>query len=103
MSQVESTVTRSPREREEQDKTMRINIKRISAPSPMQAKEFRKVFELYDADKNGLIDIKELTAMVTNLQGKQPTEEEVQRMMSESDLNQDGCIDFDDFCYLMTR
>lgn len=80
-----------------------INVKRLSSPSPAQVQNFRKVFELYDTDNNGVIDITELEQMVTNLQKRKPTKTELERMMKEVDLNNDGHIDFSEFCFLMTR
>ena len=77
--------------------------KRITTLSPSQVQDFKKAFEVYDTDGNGFIDIDELEQMVTNLQNKKPSRDELQQMMNEVDLNKDGRIDFSEFCYLMTR
>ena len=70
--------------------------------SEEQRKELQDVFDQFDKDKDGKISGLELgNAMVS--MGQNPTEEEINEMMREVDLNQDGKIDFDEFMILMTR
>ena len=67
-----------------------------------QRKELQDVFDQFDKDKDGKISAKELENAMQSM-GQNPTVDEVQEMMREVDLNQDGKIDFDEFMYLMTK
>ena len=49
-----------------------------------QIVELRGVFEMFDVDGSGAIDVKELKQVMQNL-GMNPTDEEVHRMMQEAD------------------
>lgn len=52
---------------------------------------FRRVF---DKDQNGLISSTELRRVMTNL-GEKLTEEEVEDMIKEADMDGDGMINYD--------
>ena len=70
--------------------------------SEEQRKELQDVFDQFDKDKDGKISgLESENAMMS--MGQSPTEEEINEMMREVDLNQDGKIDFDEFMILMTR
>ena len=70
--------------------------------SEEQRKELQDVFDQFDKDKDGKISGLELRNAMVSM-GQSPTEEEINEMMREVDLNQDGKIDFDEFMILMTR
>ena len=70
--------------------------------SEEQRKELQDVFDQFDKDKDGKISGLELGNAMMSM-GQNPTEEEINEMMREVDLNQDGKIDFDEFMILMTR
>ena len=70
--------------------------------SEEQRKELQDVFDQFDKDKDGKISGLELGNAMMSM-GQSPTEEEINEMMREVDLNQDGKIDFDEFMILMTR
>ena len=65
-----------------------------------QITELKGVFEMFDVDQSGAIDVKELKQVMQNL-GMNPTDEEVQRMMQEADEDDSGAIDFIEFAKLM--
>ena len=67
-----------------------------------QRKELQEVFDQFDKDKDGKISSKELENAMQSM-GQNPTVDEVNQMMQEVDLNQDGKIDFDEFMTLMLR
>ena len=67
-----------------------------------QRKDFQDIFDQFDKDKDGKISGKELQNAMFSM-GQNPTEDEINEMMREVDLNQDGKIDFDEFMILMTK
>lgn len=60
----------------------------------------KEVFESFDKDGNGSIDLKELNTIMRSL-GYSPTQEQLQNMLRKGDKNHDGSIDFDEFVALM--
>jgi len=56
----------------------------------------RKVFDSFDKDKNGSIDIGEIKALAKEL-GHEITDSDVQKIFSEIDTNKDGKISFEEF------
>jgi len=56
----------------------------------------RKVFDSFDKDKNGYIDINEIKALSKEL-GHEISETDVQKIFSEVDTNKDGKISFGEF------
>ena len=68
-----------------------------------QRSKFREDFERYDRDKNGFITIDELKHVVKERTGINISEKHVERMFSEVDCNEDGFIDYQEFCFLMTK
>ena len=68
-----------------------------------QRSKFREDFERYDRDKNGFITIDELKHVVKERTGINISEKHLERMLSEVDCNEDGFIDYKEFCFLMTK
>ena len=68
-----------------------------------QRSKFREEFERYDRDKNGFITIDELKHVVKERTGINISEKHLERMLSEVDCNEDGFIDYKEFCFLMTK
>ena len=64
--------------------------------------EFKAAFELFDKDRDGAINNKELGTVMRNL-GQNPSEEELKQMINEIDLDKNGVIDFNEFLYLMVK
>ena len=64
--------------------------------------EFKAAFELFDKDRDGAINNKELGTVMRNL-GQNPSEEELKQMIKEIDMDGNGVIDFNEFLYLMVK
>lgn len=62
--------------------------------------ELREAFKLFDLDGSGTISRDELKTLMKNL-GQALTDEEVEAMIDEVDINRDGEISFDEFQALM--
>ncbi|MGF1924183.1 MAG: EF-hand domain-containing protein [Bacteroidia bacterium] len=58
--------------------------------------ELIEAFEVFDRDGNGLISAAELRHVMTNL-GKKLTEEEVDEIIREADIDGDGGINYEEF------
>ena len=58
------------------------------------------MFSIFDKDKNGIIDIKEMGVVMRAL-GQNPSKQELRDIMREFDENKDGVISFDEFLDLM--
>jgi len=63
---------------------------------------YRHAFEAFDTDKTGDITIEELAAVFRSL-GQNPSETELQDIISEVDTDRDGTISFSEFISMMTR
>ncbi len=57
---------------------------------------------MFNKDKDGAITARELGNMMRSI-GQNPTDEEVNAMIKEVDLNSDGKIELDEFITLMSR
>ncbi|EYC33919.1 hypothetical protein Y032_0001g165 [Ancylostoma ceylanicum] len=65
-----------------------------------ELQEFAQAFKMFDKDGNGTMNIKELGVAMRTL-GMNPTEEELQNMVNEYDVDGNGKIDFGEFCKMM--
>ena len=61
----------------------------------------REAFRAFDKNGNGFISAAELRHVMTNL-GERITDEEVDEMMREADIDGDGQINFEEFVAMMT-
>ncbi|XP_029470677.1 calmodulin-like isoform X1 [Rhinatrema bivittatum] len=64
-------------------------------------KEITEAFRVFDRDNNGFISAAELRHILTNL-GEKMTEEEVNEMIQEADVDQNGQINYEEFVQMMT-
>merc|ERR1712188_96080 len=64
--------------------------------------EFREIFNLVDTDGSGEISREELGELISTL-GLKASQEELDRMIDEIDKDNDGTIDFDEFCSVMSH
>ena len=62
--------------------------------------EIAEAFRIFDKDGNGFISAQELANVMTSL-GERLTEAEINEMIKEADLDQDGQISLDEFKQLM--
>jgi Ca2+-binding EF-hand superfamily protein len=62
-------------------------------PQNLCSEQFRKAFNTFDKDGNGLITVKEFQKAMAGL-GKQLSEKKVKKIMKEVDLDGDGCINY---------
>lgn len=62
--------------------------------------EIREAFKVFDKDANGLISATELRHVMTNL-GEKLTDEEVDEMIREADVDGDGQINYEEFVKMM--
>ncbi|XP_026423629.1 calmodulin-like protein 11 isoform X1 [Papaver somniferum] len=67
-----------------------------------QIVEFQEAFCLFDKDGDGCITIEELATVICSLD-QNPTEEELQDMIKEVDVDGNGTIEFGEFLSLMAR
>ncbi|KAJ2880140.1 hypothetical protein H4R27_004901 [Coemansia aciculifera] len=65
-----------------------------------EEEELKEAFRVFDKDGNGFISAAELRHALTNL-GEKLTQEEVDEMIQEADVNGDGQIDYDEFVKMM--
>ncbi|CAL5400737.1 unnamed protein product [Camellia sinensis] len=68
--------------------------------SEEQIAEFQEAFCMLDKDGDGCITIEELATAIKSID-QIPTEVELQRMISEVDVNGNGTIEFGEFLHLM--
>lgn len=65
-----------------------------------QQKEIREVFDLFDSDGSGTIDLNELKIVMRAL-GFHPTQEEIEDIAKEFDTDGDPTLTLDEFLYVM--
>nr|AAA92677.1 calmodulin-like protein [Pisum sativum] len=70
--------------------------------SEEQIVDFKEAFGLFDKDGDGCVTVEELATVIRSLD-QNPTEEELQDMISEVDADGNGTIEFDEFLNLMAR
>lgn len=70
--------------------------------SEAQVSKFKEAFSLFDKDGDGQITSKEIMAVMKNL-GQDPSEEELEEMVREVDVDGNGIVEFDEFLQLMAR
>lgn len=70
--------------------------------SEEQIAELREAFSLFDKDGDGDISTKELGTVMRSL-GQNPSDEELEDMVREVDVDGNGTIDFDEFLQMMSR
>merc|ERR1719244_695031 len=67
-----------------------------------QIREYKETFEMFDKNRNGTINSKELATAMRSF-GMKPTQKEIENMIKEVDGDRNGYVDFDEFLSLMSR
>ncbi|KAH7445583.1 hypothetical protein KP509_01G015900 [Ceratopteris richardii] len=62
--------------------------------------ELREAFKVFDKDQNGYISAAELRSVMANL-GEKLTDEEVDEMIREADIDGDGQVNYEEFVKMM--
>ncbi|KAF8481616.1 EF-hand [Russula ochroleuca] len=83
----------------EYDDFVKIMTERILARDPME--EIRRAFQLFDDDNTGKISIRNLRRVAKEI-GDRLEDDELQAMIDEFDLDQDGEINEQEFFAIMT-
>ena len=73
-----------------------------SGLSDEKLKEYKESFEMFDRDKNGLINAKELGNILRSL-GHEPTEADLTGLIEEHDSDRDGKIEFNEFLQIILK
>ena len=68
----------------------------------LNLKDLREAFRIFDKDKSGYIDGKEIIE-ITGTLGQALTDEELEAFMAEADLDGDGKLDYNEFVQMMTK
>ena len=69
----------------------------MSKLSTDQIAELRKAFDVMDANKDGVVTKEELKNLLKGL-GEDVTDEVVDEMIAIADTNNDGKVQFEEFC-----
>ena len=72
------------------------------ASSVISLQELRQAFRIFDKNRDGFIEAKELRWVTTTL-GQRLTNEEIDAFMTEADLDGDGKLNYDEFVRMMTQ
>ena len=70
--------------------------------SETQLAGIKEAFAMFDTDGDGSISVKELGKVVRSL-GHNPTDMEITAIISKSDTNRNGTIEFDEFVEMMSH
>jgi Ca2+-binding EF-hand superfamily protein len=75
--------------------------KKTEAERLKHVADMREIFDLFDRDHSGSIDVGEVKLTMKALGFDQTTKQEVVAMINAIDKNHDSVIDFDEFCEMM--
>jgi Ca2+-binding EF-hand superfamily protein len=73
-----------------------------SGLSDEKLKEYKESFEMFDRDKNGQINAKELGNILRSL-SHEPTESDLNALIEEHDGDRDGKIEFNEFLQIILK
>jgi len=76
-------------------------MKQKSSEADQEA-DLKEAFKIFDRDKDGFIDMKELKK-VANMLGATLSKEEVDEFMREADIDGNGKLDYDEFVKMMLQ
>ncbi|PAA60649.1 hypothetical protein BOX15_Mlig028870g3 [Macrostomum lignano] len=70
--------------------------------TPAQVSEYQEAFKLFDKNNDGKITPAELGVAMRNL-GQNPTEADIQKMISDVDHKKKGYVEFEEFVEMMEK
>ena len=70
-------------------------------PQGNTREEIREAFAIFDRDGNGTISATELRHILKSM-GEKLTDEEIDAIIKDADINADGYIHYEQFVHLMT-
>jgi len=79
-----------------------INMMRRKSSEQDQTEDLREAFRIFDKNRSGYIEAKEIIAVTTTL-GEGLTKEELEQFMAEADIDGDGKLNYDEFVKVMTK
>ena len=84
------------------EKSNRLDVMMKRKLKDQQVEEIKQKFLQFDDDQDGAIDIRELRNVIESL-GQTPTEEELQALLDELDLDKTSLLEFPEFLRLMQQ
>ena len=74
----------------------------VDTLSEEELSEIKEVFAMFDKDKSGSVNLKELGCILRTL-GQMPTEDELTEFFHEADTDNSGTVEFPEFVTLVAR
>lgn len=79
-----------------------LNLDQLPYASKDETSMMQAVFNKFDQDGGGNIDIHELGEALREM-GKHPSPEDLQKLMQDVDRDKSGTVEFEEFCSIMGR
>ena len=73
------------------------------AAAAREMKTLKDKFDEIDSDQSGVLEAEELKEMIKKVTGAEPSDYEVQAMMRSADADDNGTVDFDEFCEIYRK
>ncbi|EAX89579.1 EF hand family protein [Trichomonas vaginalis G3] len=73
------------------------------ALTPEEIKEYKSLFEEYDTNKNGTLEVSEISSILRKVKGHRPTKRQITNLMSKVDKNHDNVLSLDEFLEAMSQ
>ena len=78
------------------------NVYVFTPKNPYNFKALKEAFKIFDKNRNGYIEAKELKAVTTTL-GQALSDDEFSEFWNEADANSDGKLDYEEFIKMMLQ
>lgn len=78
------------------------NVYVFTPKKPYNFKALKEAFKIFDKNRNGYIEAKELKAVTTTL-GQALSDDEFSEFWNEADANSDGKLDYEEFIKMMLQ
>ncbi|XP_020912619.1 calmodulin, flagellar, partial [Exaiptasia diaphana] len=63
---------------------------------------YKEAFSVFDKNDDGTVTVSELDTVMRTV-GVNPSEEQLQEMINDADLDGNGCVDFTEFLHMMSK